>query len=304
MVLRPLLFLTSVLILLFASLSEAEVPEYILGPGDVVEVSVWGHMDLFRTITIRPDGKLSLPLIDEVQAAGLTSRQLDEVITKLLSQHIPEPKVAIIVTEFKSKKAYIVGEVNKPGVYPLFGETTLLEAISMAGGVNKEANLKKGVILRPGGNVLEVNFYKLLVRGDVDQNIILKSGDTIFLPNNEENMVYVLGEVAKPGLYPVGEKLTLLEAVSLAGSVKKNASLKHTKIVRGDLRNPKIFKVNLEWIIRKGEIDKDILLEPGDVVYIPKSGMARFNDVIDSILPTLQAIVFAHRVGNIVSGKE
>jgi len=295
--------LIGVLILFLAPLSLARADEYILGSGDVVEISVWGHSDLSRIVTIRPDGKLSLPLIDEVMATGLTPKQLDEKITEILSEHIPEPKVTVIVMEFKSKKIYVVGEVNKAGVYPIFGKTMLLEAISMAGGVKPEANLKKGTILRPDEGVLNVDFYKLLVRGDMSENILLRSGDTIFLPNSKENMVYVLGEVLHPGLYPIGEKLTFLEAVSLAGSTTSDASPRYAEVVRGDLKNPEIIKVNLEQIIRKGEIDKDILLKPGDVVYLPKSDMAEFNKVLKSILPTLQAIVLGVQASDIIQGK-
>jgi polysaccharide export outer membrane protein len=298
---RPLI--SSILFLIIPFLTLAE-EDYILGVGDVLEISVWGHSDLSKKVVIRPDGKISLPLLDDIRAEGLTPSGLDEEITNLLAKHIPEPKVTVIVAEIKSKKIYIVGEVREPGVYPLLGRTTLLEAISMAGGILPNANLRRGTILRPDEGVLKVDFYRLLIRGEIDQNITLMAGDTIFLPDNENNMVYVLGEVVNPGLYPIGEELTLLEAISMAGSTKKGASLRHTEIVRGDLKDPEIIKVNLEEIMRRGRREKDITLLPGDVVYIPKSGVARFNEVINSILPTLRALVLGAEVGDIIRGRE
>lgn len=157
--------------------------DYILGIGDVLEISVWGHSDLSRQVLIRPDGKISLPLLDEIKAEGLTPSQLDKEITGIISQHIPEPKITVIVMEIKSKKIYILGQIAKPGVYPLYGKMTVLEALSMAGGPLNSADLRKGVIMRENDKSLPIDFYKLMILGDIKQNVILKPNDAIFLPS-------------------------------------------------------------------------------------------------------------------------
>ena len=163
----------------------SESKQYILGPEDVIEVLVWKENDLSKTVTIRPDGKVSLPLIGDIQAAGLTTENLKEKIKKRLKEFIDNPTVSVIVTQINSMRIFIQGEVTTPGVYQLRNYTTFLQAISLAGGFNEWAKTKRIVIIREVEGVrwrIPVDYEKIISGKDIDQNIILERGDTIIVP--------------------------------------------------------------------------------------------------------------------------
>ena len=158
---------------------------YVIGPEDVLYIHVWKEDALSRTVLVRMDGKISLPLVDDVQAAGLTARQLKEVLTKKLKEFIDNPNVSVIVTEPNSFKVYVSGQVRNPGVVRLRTETSIFQLIAMVGGFTEWANQKKILIIRKENGKekrITVN-YKKIVKGDApDSNIILKSGDHIIVP--------------------------------------------------------------------------------------------------------------------------
>jgi polysaccharide export outer membrane protein len=158
---------------------------YVIGPEDVLYIHVWKEEALSRAVPVRMDGKISLPLIDDIQAAGYTARQLKEVLTKRLKEFIDNPNVSVTVTEANSYKVYVSGQVRTPGVYRLRSETTLLQIIPMAGGFTDWANQKKILIIRKedGKERRVIVNYKKIVKGDApESNIILKAGDTIIVP--------------------------------------------------------------------------------------------------------------------------
>jgi polysaccharide export outer membrane protein len=158
---------------------------YVIGPEDVLNIHVWKEEALSRTVPVRMDGKISLPLIDDVQAAGYTARQLKEVLAKRLKEFIDNPNVSVTVAEANSYKVYVSGQVRTPGVYRLRSETTLLQIIPMAGGFTDWANQKKILVIRKEDGKekrITVN-YKKIVKGDApESNIILRTGDTIIVP--------------------------------------------------------------------------------------------------------------------------
>ena len=163
----------------------ADSDQYVIGPEDVLSINVWKEEALTRQVPVRSDGKISLPLIDEVHAAGLTPLQLKEKLTLRLKEFIDNPSVSVIVTEANSQKVYVSGEVRTPGVYRLRGETTLLQVIPMAGGFTEWADQKKIVVIRKEGEKdkrIVVNYKKIVSGEDVSYNIILKPGDTIIVP--------------------------------------------------------------------------------------------------------------------------
>lgn len=157
-------------------------PTYVIGPGDLLDIDVWQNTELsFRGLPVRPDGKISMPLLNDVQAAGLTAMQLSESISEKLKNYVKNPQVTVVVTQVNSQRYYVLGEVSRPGVYPLLPGLTALQAISSAGGFTQFANEKKIYILR-GADKLPFN-YKQVVQGkDLDENVALKPGDTIVIP--------------------------------------------------------------------------------------------------------------------------
>lgn len=159
--------------------------DYVIGPADVLEVQVWREENLSRTIPVRPDGKITLPLVDDMQAAGLTPIALKRQLEQELARFIENPTVSVSVQEINSKKIYVLGRVNAPGEYPLHRGLRVLQAFSLAGGLAEWAEEGDIVILRQeGGRQVRIPFdYKKVSRGKkLEQNIILKPGDTIVVP--------------------------------------------------------------------------------------------------------------------------
>ena len=157
-------------------------PNYVIGPQDVLDISVWKEPEVSRSVPVRPDGKISLPLLNDVQAVGLTPSQLITQITTGLSKFMTNPEVTVIVTQINSRHVYILGEVNRPGGYDLLPDMTVLQAISNAGGLTQFANGKRIYVLRPDGakqDKLFFNYKEVLDGKHPEQNIMLKQGDTV-----------------------------------------------------------------------------------------------------------------------------
>jgi polysaccharide biosynthesis/export protein len=158
---------------------------YVISPGDVIEVQVWKEPDVSKAVPVRPDGKISLPLLNDVQAAGLTASALTANLTEGLKKFIADPQVTVIVTQVNSQRIYISGEVNRGGTYPLEPGMTVLQGLSSAGGFTSFANVKKIYILRQvDGKQVRYPFnYKDVVKGkNTQENIPLLPGDTIVVP--------------------------------------------------------------------------------------------------------------------------
>ena len=161
-------------------------PEYVIGPEDVLHIAVWKENDLTATLPVRPDGKISLPLLeDDVQASGLTPKQLADSVTEKLKKYIADPRVTVVVTAINSKRIYMVGEVLRPGAMSMLPNMTVLQALSSAG-LNQFANTKGIYVLRTdsGGKQqkLPVNYRKLVKGEQIEQNYALQPGDTIVVP--------------------------------------------------------------------------------------------------------------------------
>ncbi|MBZ5548237.1 MAG: polysaccharide export protein [Acidobacteriia bacterium] len=159
-------------------------PEYVIGPEDVLLISVWKEADLTATLPVRPDGKISLPLLSDVQAAGLTPIQLAESVTEKLKKYIADPRVTVVVTQINSKRIYMVGEVAHTGPMPMLPNMTALQALSSAG-LTQFANTKGIYILRMENGKqqkMPVNYRKLVKGEQMEQNYLLQPGDTIVVP--------------------------------------------------------------------------------------------------------------------------
>lgn len=157
---------------------------YVIGPEDVLDVSVWKEPDFSLTVPVRPDGKISVPLINDVQAGGKTPLELAATITDLLKKYLTAPRVTVVVKAINSRRVYIMGEVVRPGTIPLMGSMTVLQALSSAGGFTQFAKVKKVYLLRKEGNkqnAIPFN-YNAAIKGATDQNFALQPGDTIVVP--------------------------------------------------------------------------------------------------------------------------
>ncbi len=162
-----------------------DADQYVIGPEDVLYIHVWKEDSVTRTVPVRMDGKISLPLVQEVKAAGLTPLQLKEVLMRKFKEFIENPIVSVTVMEANSFKVYVTGLVRNPGVYRLRSETTVVQIISMAGGFTEWANQKKILVVRKEDGRekrITVNYKKIMSGSNTSSNVLLKSGDTIIIP--------------------------------------------------------------------------------------------------------------------------
>ena len=155
--------------------------DYIIGPEDVLNIQVWGSKDLNQTVFVRPDGRVSLPLVGEIAVAGKTVQQLQDHLSAVYEQTVKGAVVTVIVREIKSRPVYFIGGFGKPGVMQLTRDVTLLQAISVMGGVVLNADAEKGFLLR-GDNKIPIDFTRLIQRGDLSQNPRLEPGDSVVVP--------------------------------------------------------------------------------------------------------------------------
>ncbi|MBI4792025.1 MAG: polysaccharide biosynthesis/export family protein [Deltaproteobacteria bacterium] len=186
----PVVCLAAFLVLVWASVLQAEQPavaetDYLIGVGDVLEVQVWQEPDLSRTVTVRLDGKISLPLAGDVQAAGITTSELDQFLEKKISSLVTEPAVSVILTENRSRRYFVVGQVGQPGEFPIEFPLTILQAIARSGGFQEWAKREEIKVVRRGDGKEELlSFdYDAFVKGkNLQQNILIMPGDTIIVP--------------------------------------------------------------------------------------------------------------------------
>jgi len=159
--------------------------DYIIGADDVLDVNVWKEQELTRTLQVRPDGKISMPLLGDVQAAGMTPGQLAQNVSERLKKFLTAPQVTVILTQINSQRVYVIGEVTRPGAYPVLPGMTVLQAISSAGGLTQFANSKKIFVMR-NENHIQTKYpfsYKEVLDGrKAEENLAVKAGDTIVVP--------------------------------------------------------------------------------------------------------------------------
>ena len=276
-----------------------------LGKGDVLSISVYDEPDLtLDSVPVRPDGKLAFPLIGEVQVDGRNVEAVSSEIRERLLQFVLEPRVSVVVREFNSLDYTLYGEVVNPGVYPLTTEVSITGAIAKAGGLTKGqfrassvelADLTHAFLAR-NGQVMPVDFVRLIRHGDVRFDIELQPGDYIHIPSGLSKEVYILGEVRAPALFAFRESMPMSRTLALAEGFTPDADLSSIHIVRGALHNPTVIVADFEMVI-SGRA-QDVQLEPGDIVYVPPTTLTRYSRTIDKILPTIQAL----QVGLILSG--
>lgn len=160
-------------------------PEYRIGPEDTLQIAVWKNEAMSKTVPVRPDGMISLPLLNDLQAAGLTPMELRDLLMKKLGEYMPTPEVAVIVAEVRSFKVSVIGEVQRPARYELKSWTTVLDVLALAGGLNEFAARNRIVVLRPDGNGMKripFNYNKVISSGGEHENFYLRPSDIVLVP--------------------------------------------------------------------------------------------------------------------------
>lgn len=291
---------------------------FTLGPGDHLEIELLGDITSRTLTSVGPDGRIYFHLLPAVDVWGRTLGETKALLEKGLSEYIKEqPQVAVTLKGVESQRVWLLGRFQAPGVYALTnGPMTLLEAISLAGGPaslsgNQQSNfayssedladLRRAFILRKG-QLLPVDFQRLLKQGDLSQNIYLRSDDFIYFPTAAGREVYVLGNVNAPRAVPYHEELTLSSAIANAQGTGPDAYWTHVAVVRGSLSNPQIAVMDYKAIL-KGEL-RDIKLEPQDIVYVPFTPYRRLKRYLNLILDTFVSSVAINEGTRAVLGQE
>lgn len=279
---------------------------FTLGPGDKLELELIGEPTSRTATVVGPDGKIYFNLLPGLDVWGLTLAQAKSQLEQEMAKYVKErPQVSLVLRGVESKRIWILGRVQVPGVYAMATPMTLLEALSMAGGttsatslrqqealgMNEElADLRRSFVLRQG-QLLPVDFQRLLQQGDLTQNIYLQPDDFVYLPAAAARDVYVLGAVAQPRPVPYQEGLTVAQAIASAYGTIDGAYMHHVAVVRGSLTEPQVAIVDYKRVIR-GEAT-DIALEPHDIVYVPFSPyryLIRYTELILNTFTTASAI--------------
>ncbi|NPV51925.1 MAG: hypothetical protein HPY71_00165 [Firmicutes bacterium] len=247
--------------------------DYVLGPGDVLEISVWGYEDLAAVVTVRQDGKVSFPLIGDIQASGCTIAQLRDDMSSGIAEYVKRPSVTVILKQPRVISVRVLGEVKVPGVYGLRQGQTVADAIAMAGGLTERGDDMNITVsgMRPSGAMsAKIDMAKALQ--DMDgRGFPLQDGDTVFVPKTIQ--VQVMGWVYAPGPYLLPRGARLLDAVARAGGVKPDGDPSSATLTRPqNERRPSsinLIKLDLEKLMTGGDLASNIPLEDGDVIFVP-----------------------------------
>ena len=285
---RPLRSVAAVVALTcLAVAASAQSTDYVIGPQDGLAITVWSQADLTGNYAVEADGTFAFPLVGRVRAGGLTIRQFEAELTRLLADgFFKKPQVTVSVEDYRSQRIFVVGEVNTPGTYPLTGGMTLIEALASAGSttgaasnqalvVQNDRSVAVGAVGLAGASNVAADGPTLpedaetedatVITVDIDalqsgraaHNVALRDGDTIFVPRAET--IYVFGEVTAPGEFPLRRATTVLQALALAGGVTEFGATNRIKIIR---------VVNGEQ--QKLEVELNDFVQAGDTIVVPE----------------------------------
>jgi len=237
---KTILTATLITTLLTLSTLPCQAQEYLVNSEDVLKISVFEYPDLATEARVSEEGKVTFPLLGEIKAKGLTTRQIEkEVAAKLVAGKIVKsPQVSVFVQQYRGRRVTVLGEVVKPGQYEIPGRTSLIDLISLALGTTQSAGYQINVFRKETGpegkeisRKIPVDLDLLLNAGDLSQDVELKNGDTVFVP---KAIFYVYGEVNRPGAYRVEKGTTVKRAIALAGGLTPKGSLRRLEITRRD----------------------------------------------------------------------
>ena len=284
----------------------AGIPEYRIGSGDILEISSYnGDKVTTTTVTVDSRGRISYSFLDHLKVDGLTSSEVDELLTGKLSAYVRAPRVSVQMKEFNSKSANIIGEFSLlrnvsygkggSGRINLKGKTPLTDLIALGGGYTLNADIKNVKLVRKGKSYL-INLYDIIEKGDENQNVIIDEADVVNIPElpTYGERVYVLGEVFVQGIYALKEAQDLLAALALAGNTTRLAKEENTLIVRGyePGKPPLVMMADVKSLLRKADISQNVRLKDGDLVYVPRMLIGDVNDWIINMTPLLNLILY------------
>ena len=270
-----------------AEFEESVDPVFRLGAGDEIFVQVWGREELSGKHILGPDGVVTLPIFGPIRVADLTREEAARSINAALGKFYLKPSTTIRVDTYASNRIVVLGRVSNPGIVSFESPPTLLEALARAGGLpilEKQAILTRCAVIRGRDRIAWIDLRTLLSGRNLLLNIRLKSGDTVYIPDSDDTLVYVLGQVQSPGAYRLTAEMSFLDALAQAGGLTQDAAKGSIWLVRPSQ--------NLKLKLSIGDFTAptpgaNVKLEEGDVIYVPTSGLASFGYVLNKLSPSL-----------------
>lgn len=258
----PVFFSVLIVFTLLLNSSFSAAKEYQVGPGDVLQITVYDNDDLTTKVMVNSDGKIVIPLLGLVEVTDLTIPEISQKITRLFADgYLVNPQVNVFIEDYRSKKVVVLGKVRNPGLIELSGAISFLEIISKAGGLDIDAGdtatIKRNSI--NGNDIIVVDLEALIEKGDISQNVQIFDGDTVNI--SKGGMCFVTGEVSKPGTYSCGDDTTVLKIIALSGGFTGKASKGGVRIIRIVDNEKKLFK----------DVPLDTRLLQDDVIVVPES---------------------------------
>lgn len=302
----------------FADAEEVEeftrraVTEYRLGPGDMFSFLVRGRPEIsLEGVVVSPDGEVALPRVGIVNVNGRTLRDVTEELVESLSRFYTTPDVTLAMRHFNNNRVYVLGRVANPGAIHMSGPGTLLEALSLAGGLPADTRgsfLSRCVIMRGGEMVLWIDLKELLEGGNLALNPRLQHGDFIYIPTSDDQMAYVMGQVRRPGVLLLRSEMTVLDAIMNSGGLTPDAHPGRIHIVRTEMGQGIVQEIDLAAMINRGDFRQNFVLRTGDVIYVGERKMSRFNYFLTQLFPAMRVIDFglntAERFGAMAEVRE
>jgi polysaccharide export outer membrane protein len=257
-----------------AALASGDIGDYLLGPGDLIQITVFESKELNADVRVSSRGQISLPLLDNVSVHNLTAAEAEEKIEGLLkARYLQDPHVSIYIKQHVSKQITMVGSFKKPGTYDYVSKRKLLDVVAIAEGLSEKAGSAAYITRLDEATKKNINYFvdldELIRKGNMEQNIMIMGGDVIFIP--ETGQCFVDGAVRKPGTYPLRNGMTITEVITLAGGLAGYADSDKIKLIRHMGNGKERQVLNLSYSDLQGGVGDTLLIKDQDIVFAESS---------------------------------
>ena len=288
------------------ALSKSIPTEYVIGSGDVLSLTVVGRPEISsESLLVGPDGDIVFPRIGTIHVEGKTRTEVIEDVDRALESLYVDPEFTLNIRTYRNNKAYILGRVSSPGIIHFSGKGTLIEAISLAGGVptvgaNRTYHTECSII-RGDDQIIWIDLDDLLVNGNMALNAAIRPNDVIFIPEAKQAFAYTMGAIGQKGPIALRKDMTFMDALMQSGGPTKDANLEKAFLIRWDGRESTIKVIDFTDMVSRGDLTENYILKDNDIIFIADKKIARWNHYIQQITPTLRMISLAKSTGNTVS---
>lgn len=272
---------------------------YRLGPGDKFAFLVRGRPDISREdILVSPDGDVALPRIGILRVQGMTLAEVTDILRTRLQAYYDAPDITLVMQFFNNNKVFVLGRVANPGAVHFTGRGTLLEALSLSGGLPADTArsfLTRCMIIRGKDMVIWIDLKDLLENGNMALNAGLQNNDVVFVPQSEDQMAYVMGMVQMPGVLLLRSSVTVLDAIMQSGGLSRDANPDEIYLVRQQDGKGVVDRIDVSAMVERGDLRQNYVLKDGDIVYVDERGASKFNYYLSKLMPSMDVVDFSIR---------